>query len=159
MTKIYLDMDGVLADFVTGVQGPDYLDGPLKSEEQYDDTKKDLILKRLFKNLPPMPNMLKLVSYVKQTGLPWEILTCSGEIERPLVVADKVNWIREHVDYNVVVTSTLKGKHKAIFAKKGDILVDDKKSNVEAWKDAGGIGILHTDIDETIEELKTILFF
>ena len=33
-------MDGVLADFVTGVQGPDYLDGPLKSEEQYDDTKK-----------------------------------------------------------------------------------------------------------------------
>ena len=106
-----------------------------------------------------MPNMLKLVSYVKQTGLPWEILTCSGEIERPLVVADKVNWIREHVDYNVVVTSTLKGKHKAVFAKKGDILVDDKKSNVEAWKDAGGIGILHTDIDETIEELKTILFF
>ena len=91
MTKIYLDMDGVLADFVTGVQGPDYLDGPLQSEEQYDDTKKDLILKRLFKNLPPMPNMLKLVSYVKQTGLPWEILTCSGEIERPLVVADKVN--------------------------------------------------------------------
>ena len=37
-----------------------------------------------------MPGMLDLIALVKNTGLPWEILTATGEINRPLVVADKM---------------------------------------------------------------------
>ena len=60
MNKIYLDMDGVLADFVTGVEGPDYINGPLQDENHYDNKKAEYINKRLFRNLPVMPGMLDL---------------------------------------------------------------------------------------------------
>ena len=95
--KIYLDMDGVLADFVTAVEGPDYLNGPLHGEQTYDDRKIEFTNKRLFRNMPPMPGMLDLVAYVKGSNLPWEILTCSGEINRPLVVTDKIAWTKQYV--------------------------------------------------------------
>ena len=154
--KIYLDMDGVLADFVTAVEGPDYLNGPLHGEQTYDDRKIEFTNKRLFRNMPPMPGMLDLVAYVKGSNLPWEILTCSGEINRPLVVTDKIAWTKQYVDPHVVVTSTLKGKHKAIFARPGHVLVDDKKSNIVAWENAGGIGILHETPAGTIKKLQSL---
>ena len=37
--RIFVDMDGVLADFVRGVEGPKFLNGPLVSEQTYDDRK------------------------------------------------------------------------------------------------------------------------
>jgi len=152
--KIYLDMDGVLADFVKGVEGPDYINGPLEDEGHYDEQKADFINKRLFRNLPVMPGMLDLIALVKNIGLPWEILTATGEINRPLVVADKMAWIHQHVDPHVVVTCTIKGKHKGVFAKPGDVLVDDKKSNCDAWAAAGGISVHHTSMPSTLAQLE-----
>ena len=38
----------------------------------------------------------------------------------------------------------------------GDILIDDRESNITAWNTAGGNGILHTDYNSTIEALKKI---
>jgi 5'(3')-deoxyribonucleotidase len=101
-----------------------------------------------------MQGMLDLIALVKNTGLPWEILTATGEINRPLVVADKIAWIHQHVDPHVVVTCTIKGKHKAVFAKPGDVLVDDKKSNCDAWKAAGGISVHHTSMASTLAQLE-----
>ena len=102
-----------------------------------------------------MPGALDLIAWVKDSGLPWEILTCSGLINRPLVVADKISWIRQYVCPSVVVSSTLKGKDKKIFARPDHILVDDKKSNIQHWSDAGGTGILHRDPEETINILES----
>ena len=157
MNKIYLDMDGVLADFVTGVEGPDYINGPLQDENHYVNKKAEYINKRLFRNLPVMPGMLDLVAFVKDTGLPWEVLTATGEINRSLVMADKMAWIKRYVDPHVVVTGTLKGKHKSVFAQPGHVLVDDKKSNCNAWQNAGGIAIHHTSMTSTLAQLEYLL--
>jgi hypothetical protein len=35
-------------------------------------------------------------------------------------------------------------------------LIDDRKDNIEAWEQAGGIGILHTDADNTINQLNKL---
>ena len=151
--RIFIDMDGVLADFIAGIEGPDYLDGMLLGEEMYDDRKYEFIHKRLFKNLPPMEDMYDLMLYIKKTKLDYEILTCTGQIERQLVHYDKVAWIKEHVDPFVIVNSTLKGKHKAAFAAPNHVLIDDKAANIKAWEEAGGKGIFHVNAMQTILKL------
>jgi len=157
ITKIFLDMDGVLADFVTGIEGPKYLNATLSGSNVYDNNKQMFANKRLFRNLPPMPDMYELVHYVKKTGIYWELLSCAGEIARDIIVSDKIAWTKRYVDNNVVVTCTLKGKHKAAFASPDHILVDDREKNIEAWENAGGIGILHTNSADTIVEIENII--
>lgn len=157
ISKIYLDMDGVLADFVTGVQGPDFLNGPLLSEDCYDKQKKEFTEKGLFRKLPPMQDMQELVDYVKSTGVPYEILTCAGAVNHNLVVQDKIKWLDEHLDPGVPVITTLKGVHKAKFAQPGHILVDDRLKNIHAWREAGGTGILHLNAATTNGHLETLL--
>ena len=39
ITKIFVDMDGVLADFVRGVESSKYLNGPFDRQAAYDDQK------------------------------------------------------------------------------------------------------------------------
>jgi hypothetical protein len=47
-------------------------------------------------------------------------------------------------------------KHKKDFAGPNNILIDDRIDNVNGWIDAGGIGILHTSAENTINELKKL---
>jgi hypothetical protein len=156
ITKIFVDMDGVLANFVEGVESAKYLNGPFEKQSDYDQRKVELSNAGLFFDLPPMNDMRTLVDYVKGTGIDWEILSCSGEQNRDKVAKDKFKWIRKHVDIDVLVTCTLKGKEKAVFARPGYVLIDDKVSNITAWQDAGGIGIYHTNAKWTIEHLKKL---
>jgi len=157
ITKIFVDMDGVLADFIQGVEGPKYLNGPFDKQSYYDNRKIELSDAGLFFDLPPMSDMQTLVDYVKGTGIDWEILSCSGEQNRDKVAKDKFKWIRKHVDIDVLVTCTLKGKEKAIFARPGHVLIDDKASNITAWQNAGGIGIHHIHAKDTINRIAKLL--
>ena len=153
--KIFVDMDGVLADFVRGVEGPKYLNGPLVSEQTYDSRKIELSNRGLFRDLPIMPGMHKLINYIKKSGIDWEILTASGSLNRTVVANDKIYWIKKHVDSKVIVTATIKGQDKAVFARPNHVLIDDRKSNIKAWTQAGGIGILHKSIEDTINHLES----
>ena len=156
--RVFIDMDGVLADFNTGVETLTGTPFPNtdKGHNDYDMRKEELTNKRLIRNLPPMDDMHDLVAYVRHTRLPWEILTAAGVINRELVVYDKGEWIREHVSPSVVVTCTMTGSQKGMFALEGSVLIDDRKKNIQAWEDNGGIGILHTSAEDTINQLKKL---
>ena len=159
--KIFVDMDGVLADFVKGVEGPKYLNGPLINAEDYDSRKVELSNKGLFRDLPKLDGMEQLVEYIQleslRKGIYWEILTCTGMQNRQKVAKDKIAWVRKFVNEDVVVTCTFKGIQKAAFAKEGYILIDDTEKNIVAWNQAGGTGILFKDTASCINELKTLL--
>lgn len=156
--RIFIDMDGVLADFLRGVEQPEYIGHPLTNDDaghnEYDLRKEELTNKRLFGMLPPMVDYADLIGYIKHTGLPWEILTAAGTVNRELVVYDKNTWVRKYIDPTVVVTCTYSGSQKGAFAKKGFVLIDDRPKNIEAWEDNGGIGILHESAEKTINILK-----
>jgi len=48
-------------------------------------------------------------------------------------------------------------KHKAEYATPETILIDDTEDVISSFNKAGGIGILHTDVNITIERLETLL--
>ena len=61
--RIYVDMDGVLCDFLRGCES--YLGHPLTNDDkghtEYDLRKQELTDKRLFANLPPMVDMYDIL--------------------------------------------------------------------------------------------------
>ena len=160
VNRIFLDMDGVLADFLKGVEQPEYIGHPLTNDDaghtEYDLRKEELTNKRLFANLPPMADMYDLIAYVKHCDVPWEILTAAGTVNRNLVVYDKNEWVKRYIDPAIPVTCTFSGSQKAAYALEGNVLIDDRKKNIDAWVAAGGIGIVHTSAADTIEQLKTL---
>jgi len=45
---------------------------------------------------------------------------------------------------------------KKNYAAPNHILIDDRESNIDQWRAAGGIGILHTSAAGTIQQLKKL---
>ena len=155
---IFVDMDGVLADFLKGCEA--MIGHPMTNDDKghsdYDARKEELTNKRLFANLPPMVDMYDLIAYIKHTGINWEILTAAGVVNRELVVYDKKSWIKKYVSPSVVVNCTFTGAQKSAYALKNNVLIDDRPKNIEAWEKAGGIGIIHTSAADTISQLKEL---
>ena len=156
--QIFLDQDGVLADFESGLTKALGYKVDLKAKKDvYDKEKRKLTAQRLFRNLEPLPDAWKLVDYCMNSGIHTEILTAAGTVNRTLVIKDKIDWIRRYVHPHWIVIPTFSGTQKAAFAHKKAVLIDDRERNIKCWKEAGGIGILHTTADDTIEQLDYIL--
>lgn len=160
--KIYVDMDGVIADFVAGVTK--LLDDPYdeklyKTDSKYRSKMWKAVTKfskeggKLWLDLPMMADAKKLWSYVEKYNP--EILSATG---RPDYEAEtqKRAWIKKHIGANVKVNLVRQSKQKAEYAQSGDVLIDDQPKSIDPWKAAGGKGILHTSADQTIAELKKL---
>ena len=161
MTKvrqIFIDMDGVLADFELGLTDALGYKVSLKDKKDvYAEQKRMLTAQRIFRNLKPLPDAWKLVDYCMTSGIHTEVLTTAGTINRDLVVKDKIDWIKNHIHPYWTIIPTFKGSQKAAFAHKKAVLIDDRERNIKCWVDAGGIGILHITADETIEQLDYVI--
>ena len=156
--QIFLDQDGVLADFKSGLSKALGYKVDLKAKiDVYDIEKRKLTAQRLFRNLDPLPDAWKLVDWCTNSGIHTEILTSAGTVNRTLVVKDKIDWIRRYVHPHWIVIPTFSGAQKAAFAHKKAVLIDDKQQNIDCWEEAGGIGILHKTADDTIKELDYII--
>jgi 5'(3')-deoxyribonucleotidase len=157
--QIFLDQDGVLADFestcsrMLGLKVWNTDEG----HKLYDEHKRELTAKHMFRQMNPLPDAWKLVDYCMNSGIHTEILTAAGTVNRTIVVQDKIDWIREHIHPNWIVIPTFKGSQKAAFAHKKSVLIDDRSRNIDCWVEAGGIGILHKTADQTIKELDYII--
>ena len=156
--QIFLDQDGVLADFESGLtKAVGYKVDLTAKIDVYDIEKRKLTAQRLFRNLDPLPDACKLVDWCINSGIHTEILTAAGTVNRTLVVKDKIDWIRRYVHPHWIVIPTFSGTQKAAFAHKKAVLIDDRQRNIDYWEEAGGIGILHKNADDTIKQLDYII--
>ena len=153
--KIYLDMDGVIADF------------DKKYKELYNIAPKDadtyktfdkffttFIAERQFAKLDLMPDALLVINYLKSLSVPTEILSSTSSEKRDAEIREqKVEWLHKHnltFPINLVPGKRLKRN----FSNSNSILIDDTAQNIDQWRAEGGVGILHTDAMTTIGILK-----
>jgi hypothetical protein len=155
ITQLYLDLDGVFADFDAGVKllSGRYPKEFKSSNQMWKCVKKDMEAgNKFFGNLPKMKEADILWEHVKSYNPIF--LTATGHTFPGEVAIQKKEWIRKY--YGPIQVITVEdGKEKAAYASPTAILIDDRMKAIGPWRDAGGIGILHTDVGTTIRELKT----
>ena len=146
-TKIYLDMDGVLADFfaeyavLAGLpRGSSYRDIP---PAKADPTLDKMVGTDFFYKLPKFStadSLVKLVlGYVNSYGI------CSSPLRGDHANSGK--WKREWIKKNLspqpgeIIITEQKEQHAVNADGSPNILIDDKGSNIVSWRARGGIGI------------------
>lgn len=153
---IYLDMDGVVANFdrakdelLTEAYWADDIHG-----ENYTDNEFWALVKNQdhwFRNLPLMHDAKKLVNYCKKKD---DVRSARPKDYRKLntVAEDKIAWADQHFP-GVPVEVCLR-EEKVWYHKPGDILIDDNESNIGEWLAVGGTAIFHISAMVTINILK-----
>ena len=148
---VYLDMDGVLADFFGGVE---FLYGVEHWKQLTNDKTKDLkkeVIDRItgtdfFAVLPKFPTADALIDMVKKfTGGNFSINTSPLRGDHENSAKYKKLWIQNNIEQpdEIVVT----GRKETYAKNKGtgtpNILIDDRPVNIQKWQAAGGYGILY----------------
>jgi 5'(3')-deoxyribonucleotidase len=148
--RIYLDLDGVLCDFVSAayrahgreyhgeVLGWNFFEAWGMSATQFWNGI-DAIGEPFWSGLSPYPWAGELHRLVAKYDPEYRVATSPSE--HPSSAAGKVSWIHEHLP-----GVTGKRRHltssKAELAKAGRVLIDDSKANCAEWCAAGGRAIL-----------------
>jgi hypothetical protein len=152
--RIYLDLDGVMADFdgtFPSVFGLDHRD--LADDAMWLHING---LPSFFRDLPPMNGAVEFFRTIEH--LDPIILTACPKSNYAHVATQKVEWVRAHLSAHVTVLPVLGGSSKPLFMHaKGDILIDDFRRNTEAWSNAGGHAILHRGFDGTAAALEEVI--
>lgn len=150
MRQLYLDCDGVLADFDKGATA--VLGLPPRAYENRHGLKRfwqELAqAPDFFFGLPLMPDAMELFEAVRHlrpvilTGLP-----------RGNWAADqKVRWVAHFFPGTRIITTMARDKRD--HAREGDVLVDDQVRHKPHWEEVGGTFIHHRSARQTIVELK-----
>lgn len=154
-TRLYLDLDGVMADFdahFPAVFGLDH-------RSMADDAMWEKINAHpsYFRDMPPCPGAIEF--YREIAHLDPIVLTACPRTNYANAATQKRAWVYEHLAPYVTVLPVMGGHNKPLFMHApGDILIDDFEKNTKAWAAAGGISILHVgDFDLTRRDLKTAI--
>ena len=148
--QLYLDCDGVLADFDRGATAVLGLH-PRAFEQRHGIGRfwqKLASAPDFYFGLPLMPDAMELFEAVRHldpiilTGLP-----------RGNWAADqKVRWAAQYFPGTRIITTMARDKRD--HASEGDVLVDDQLRHRHLWEEVGGIFVHHRHARTTIEELN-----
>ena len=159
---VYLDMDGVLADFFGGVE---FLYGVEHWKELTNDKTKDLkkqVIDRItgtdfFAVLPKFPTADALIDMVKKyTGGKFSINTSPLRGDNENSAKYKRIWISNNIEQpdEIIVTGRKESYAKDKASGTPNILIDDRPINIQKWQAAGGYGILYQANRDSIEKVK-----
>ena len=159
-TEIYLDMDGVLADFfaeyakLAGVKT--YRDIPPASA---DPTLKKMVGTDFFSRLPKFPTTDSLVKLVLRYVDHYNICSSPLRGDAQHSGEQKKIWLKQNLNLqpkDVIITS-IKERHAVQPDGTPNILIDDRGTNIVAWRANGGIGIKYQADEDSLQMVATEL--
>ena len=162
---VYIDMDGVLADFFGGVEK---LYGVQHWKELSSDKTKDLkqeVINRItgtdfFATLPKFDSSGELISMVKDfTGGNFSINTSPLRGDNENSAKYKKLWIQNNIEQpdEIVITGRKESYAKDKASGTPNILIDDRPVNIQRWQGAGGYGILYQANRDSLTKVKQAL--
>jgi len=157
-TKIYLDMDGVLADFfaeyakLAGVKSGKYRDIPPASQ---DPTLNKMVGTDFFYRLPKFSTADNLIQLVLSYAPTYNI--CSSPLRGDHANSEqwKREWIKKHLSpqpKEIIITG-MKERHAVNAGGSPNILIDDRGSNILKWQARGGIGIKYQADEDSLDKV------
>ena len=159
---VYLDMDGVLADFFGGVEK---MYGVEHWKQLTSDKTKDLkkeVIDRItgtdfFATLPKFDSADQLISMVKEfTGGTYSINTSPLRGDHENSAKYKRVWINNNIERpaEIIVTGRKESYAKDKASGTPNILIDDRPVNIQRWQAAGGYGILYQANRDSLDKVK-----
>ena len=157
LPRIYCDMDGVLCDFVLAAKratGQNWLG--FRSGQDWDSIKKT---KNFWSAMPWTGDGRRLWNFIKKYQ---PHILSAYSIEDPNCIPGKRRWLKSNLGYTQnSMINIVRRREKRNFAMDGRrpaILIDDYPKNISDFKSAGGIGIIHSNTQTTISQLRKIGF-
>tara|TARA_B100000700_G_scaffold331452_1_gene464322 strand:+ start:10731 stop:11897 length:1167 start_codon:yes stop_codon:yes gene_type:complete len=162
---VYLDMDGVLADFFGGVEK---MYGVEHWKQLTNDKTKDLkkeVIDRItgtdfFATLPKFSSADELISMVKKfTGGRFSINTSPLRGDHENSSKYKKVWISNNIEKpdETIVTGRKESYAKDKATGTPNILIDDRPINIQRWQGSGGYGILYQANKDPLSKVKEAL--
>ncbi len=152
--KIFSDMDGVLTDFDESFKKASDGIAPRDYEKKFGKDKFWELIDGggvgYWVGMPYMPDGERYWDYIK--GYDVELLSSPSRSNTSRL--GKRLWVRNNMPG--VKLTLAQAYLKKNYAAPNHILIDDRKSNIDEWRAAGGIGILHTSASDTIRQLKKL---
>lgn len=150
--RLFLDADGVLADFDRGAKellgmSPKQF---IARHGRGEFWKRLARAKNFYGSLAEMPDARRLFDAVKHleptilTGLPL------GSWAAP----QKVEWTAEHFPGVPIITCLARDKHRHMHP--GDVLVDDREKHRQAYESAGVVFVHHKSAEDSLRQLAKI---
>lgn len=153
--RIFVDMDGVLTDF--DKKAGELFGTPRDKAQEY---LKDHSKLSWFKINNAGKNFWSEMDWMPDGKQLWESITIyrptllSSPSNHPSSRDGKKKWVENKLGDVPLILAEDKGKYAE---EEDDILIDDREKNISEWKKAGGIGILHKNTRDTLDELRRII--
>jgi hypothetical protein len=148
-------MDGVIADFTKRYKEMYHME-PREAEkkQQFYHFFQEFIDTNQFATLDLMPDAMIGIEFLRKASAPTQILSSTAREETYDVISkQKMVWLQSKgITFNPIFVPGKKHKYK--YATPNSIIIDDTKSVIDDWNNAGGIGIWHKDWLTTISILK-----
>ncbi len=147
--KLFLDLDGVLADFDRGVI-------TLTGKHPREQT-----IREMWREVARAPDFFAALAFTRDGRRLWEfcrpldptILT--GLPHGGWAAPQKRRWVAEMLGPGVPVITCM-SREKARYSAPEHVLVDDRETARDPWEKAGGVFIHHRDAERTIDALRSL---
>lgn len=150
MPRLYLDCDGVLADFITPCTAILGMDPALfESLHGADEMWRRVRETRdFFAELPLLPDALTLFHGVSV----YRPVILTGVPRGGWAEIQKIQWISKHFPSTPFAMCFARDKYRYCYP--GDVLIDDRPKYKGEWEKEGGTFILHKNAELSLRELR-----
>ena len=156
LPSIYCDMDMVLCDFMKAADN--VVGGSFVQADKADRWNKISNTKNFWANLEWMPGAKRLYNFIMKYDA--HILSSYSKRDGNSRNGN-LKWLSQRTDFKRSKIHLVMRSQKQAFATtdgEPNVLIDDYIKNIKEWEAKGGIGVHHTSVPKSLNELKRLGF-